>query len=191
MQTTSTFSKIFFSTIIWALIFKTAMAAPIAQVLAFDTAKNERVCIAQSSSHHLKDCHTFVHPKGLDSRTAQILKRSDQVLPLFSKIAREGHYFVLIARIPSKTPQSTGYCGAGYEDHLILLSYDGKRVVLPDDFLLQSCLKSMVLDNNKGDGILNAVSINMDTHEIEFQWLADADNRNHHIEILNDKFLLK
>jgi len=112
------------------------------------------------------------------------------VLPLFSQQVNNINYFVFIARIPSKSPQSTGYCGAGYEDHLILLRYEGKKIVLLDDFLLQSCLKSIVLDNDGDADILKSLTIDYENHAIGFRWISSPDDKEHRVTILNEKFLL-
>lgn len=44
-----------------------------------------------------------------------------------------------------------GYCGAGYEDYLLLVEIRGKKLTLKDQFLLQSCLKSISMFIDQGD----------------------------------------
>lgn len=46
-----------------------------------------------------------------------------------------------------------GYCGAGYEDYLLLVEIRGKKLTLKDQFLLQSCLKSISMFIDQGDDI--------------------------------------
>lgn len=97
---------------------------------------------------------------------------------------------MFIARVPSKIPQSTGYCGAGYEDHLVLIEYGAKKTTLRDDFPLQSCLNSVTLDNDGDDDILKSLLLSPSKRSIGFRWLADADDRQHTLTILNGKFVL-
>lgn len=114
----------------------------------------------------------------MDKGVRQILQRSQELLPVFSQPSEAGDYLVFIARIHSKTPQSSGYCGAGYEDHLFLLEYSQKHIALRDDFLLQSCLKSIALDTDSGDDILRAFLFDRSQHSIKFRWLTNPDDRN-------------
>lgn len=161
--------------------------------LAFPLNRNEKTCMEKQKTQGSGPCHLLVEASALDNATGKILKRSDQILTVFSQPAGTGHYLVLIARLPSRTPQSTAYCGAGQEDHLILLEYDGKKAILRDDFLLQSCLKSVALDSDGSDGgddILKALAISTEKHSIGFQWLGNPGDKRHTLTILNGKFLL-
>lgn len=108
----------------------------------------------------------------------------------FSKPSDGGNYLVLIARAPSKSPQGSGYCGAGYEDHVILLEYRNLNIVRRDDFLLQSCLSSIALDTDDADDIMKALFIDPRNYSRRFRWITDSNNQNHTLSIANGKFLL-
>lgn len=161
--------------------------------LIFELGHEEATCIKPQRNSDSGPCNLLVEAGALDNATRQILKRSDQIVTVFSQPADIGHYLVLIARLPSRTPQSSAYCGAGLEDHLILLEYDGKKAILRDNFLLQSCLKSVALDSDGSDGgedIVKALSISVEKHSIGFQWLGNPDDKRHTLTISNGKFLL-
>lgn len=158
-------------------------------LLAFNIAKEEVICLGRSQGS-AQNCDRTVNMTSLDSATKLILDRSDEALSLFSQKINNVNYVVFIARIPSKPLQSTGYCGAGHEDHLILLRYEENKLVLLDNFLLQSCLKSIVLDNDGDADILKSLTIDQENHAIRFRWINNPDDKSHRVTILNEKFLL-
>ena len=191
MQITSIVNKIN-KTVAFLLILASphAFAAPSAKpLLSFKIAKEEIICLGGSQGN-AQNCDRTVNMSSLDSATKRVIDRSDEALSLFSQKINNVNYVVFIARIPSKSPQSTGYCGAGYEDHLILLRYEEKKIVLLDDFLLQSCLKSIVLDNDGDADILKSLTIDQENHAISFRWINNPDDKAHRVTILNEKFLL-
>ena len=191
MRTASTTNKLQpYLALSLALTLQTATAAPAEPLLSFQLEKKETICIGAGKSTSGGKCDHFISTKALTKGVRKILQRSHVLLPVFSQTSEAGDYLVFIARIPSKIPQSSGYCGAGYEDHLVLLEHSEKNIALRDDFLLQSCLKSIALDTDGGDDILKAFTFNPTKHSIEFRWLTNPDDRNHTLTILNGKFLL-
>lgn len=124
--------------------------------------------------------------KLLDPRSKQLLDSADEVRTVLVQLAERGSYVVLLARIPSTARRGTGYCGAGYEDHLVLLSYD-QHFVFRDDFLLQSCLQSIALDTGDGDEL---VHLDERKQTIAFRWLTKPDQDEHYLLIAGGKFLL-
>lgn len=121
-----------------------------------------------------------------DEKARRTLRGAAVLVPVLSGPSS----LVLIARMPSQKARPTGYCGAGYEDHLLLLSYARQQISLLDDFLLQSCLKSIVLESDHGDDILAALSIDRQRSFIQFKWLSDPDNQVHNVTISQQKFVL-
>lgn len=192
MQTTLTVSKLQ-SRIIFTLIllFQIVSVTAAERPLSFELERKETICVGETKSKNTEKCNLVINSRALDKATKKILQRSDEVLPLFSQMTGSSHSLVLIARIPSKNPQSSGYCGSGYEDHVVLLDFDGKKIALQDDFLLQSCLKSIALDTDHGDNILKAISIDPEKHAISFRWLTNPDDKDHTLTVANGKFLLQ
>lgn len=165
-------------------------ATPSEGFFAFEFSKDEIVCLGKSPKQNTHVCSRTIDIESLDFATTQVLARSDEMVPIFVQEMKNFQYLVFIARIPSRRNQAMGYCGTGHEDHLILLRYDGKQVTLRDDFLLQSCLKSVVLDNDE-DGILKALAIDQESHTIKFRWLTHPDDKEHRISLVDEKFLLQ
>ena len=175
--------------LIFAIILQSTATGASERPLAFQLEK-EIVCIWGVENRIVGQCDIVIQSKLLNKNIRNVLQRSSKVLPIFSQPFDAGHYLVLVARIPSKSPQSTGYCGAGYEDHLLLLTYEKNKIKLFDDFLLQSCLNSISLYSDGDDDILNSLSINMDKYLIGFRWL-DNTERERTLSISHGKFLLK
>lgn len=191
MQTILTNNKFRFGLpLILSITLQTTAAGVTEQALAFQLEKNETIYIGGGQDKIVANCNIVVQLKSLRRNIKNILQRSSETFPIFSQPFDGGHYLVLASRIPSKLPQSTGYCGAGYEDHLVLLVYEKNQVKLLDDFLLQSCLKSLSLDSNGDDHILNAISIDKDKYLIGFRWLNSSE-KERILSISNGKFALK
>lgn len=173
-----------------AVTFQTISAAPAEPLLLFQLEKIETICIGAAKVKSNSKCDHFVDTKSVGKDIRQLLQRSQELFPVFSQPVGAGNYLVLLARLPSKSPQSTGYCGAGYEDHLVLLEHSDQKIVLRDDFLLQSCLKSISLDSDGNDDVLKAISVKPAQHAIEFRWLTNPDDQDHTLTISNGKFSL-
>lgn len=192
MQITSTANRIKSNLFFFiALPFQTFPASSVEFPVAFQLENKETLCVGGTKNKTADKCDRVIDSQPLDKTTRSILQRSDEVILVFSQPNDDGHYLVLIARMPSKSPQSTRYCGTGYEDHLILLTYVQKKIALKDEFILQSCLKSIALDSDGGDDILKAISINLSKYSIGFRWLTNPDNKDHTITVSDNKFLLE
>lgn len=122
--------------------------------------------------------------KLLDDRSRQLLDRADEVRTVLIQPTGRASNVVLLARIPSTAKRGPGFCGAGYEDHLVLLSYD-QRYTFQDDFLLQSCLQSIEVDTDD-----DLVHIDEHKQTIGFRWLGKPDQDEHYLLIAGGKLLL-
>lgn len=96
--------------------------------------------------------------------------------------------FVVVTRESSTVRRGMGFCGAGLEDYLLLLEVGNNKIVLKDQLLLQSCLKSIFLASDSGDDPIKALQVNTTTQEILFQTLGQEDKKKVFIE--NGKFRL-
>lgn len=63
----------------------------------------------------------------------------------------------LVVSVPSRSGAPLGYCGAGTEDYLLILSVERGALVVRDTLLLQSCLQSISLVSDSGDGAREAL----------------------------------
>jgi len=143
-----------------------------------------RLIAALLLTFHASAVALDIDRKLLDGRSRQLLDRADEVRTVLIQPTGRASNVVLLARIPSTARRGTGFCGAGYEDHLVLLSYD-QRYTFQDDFLLQSCLQSIEVDTDD-----DLVHIDEHKQTIGFRWLGKPDQDEHYLLIGGGKFLL-
>ncbi|WP_436549087.1 hypothetical protein [Janthinobacterium sp. RB2R34] len=181
------------TTLSFRLVLTLALAVPMAVSAAPQTAvqRQEAIYTRQGDGPHGQRADALPDATSFDKGSRRLLMASEKTLAVFSLAGETATYFVVVASIPSRKPQSASYCGAGYQDHLLLLAYDGRKTTLRDDFLLQSCLRSITLESEGTDDILQALAIDADHHTIRFRWLSDREDTHHTLTIANGKFLLR
>ncbi len=103
----------------------------------------------------------------LDASLRRLIGRSTVLIPASNSgfVLDTRPATVLYVRVPSNPSRPTGYCGAGTEDYLALLTIEDNRVILLDRLLVQSCLDTLELG-----GELDAPSGNATT--LRFPWVA-------------------
>jgi hypothetical protein len=107
------------------------------RMVAKEIRKNINYQVSHAVSNHLM--------RAYDARI--ISDKSDQNGPLFIVLSRE----------PSRpNSMGRGYCGAGYEEYLLLIEISRTKIKLRDQFLLQSCLKSIAMLIENGDDLDDA-----------------------------------
>lgn len=101
--------------------------------------------------------------KNLDYQVSRAV--SNHLLPAYStrvisdKSDQNGPLFLVLSREPSRpNSMGRGYCGAGYEEYLLLVETSHKKIELRDQFLLQSCLKSIAMLIENGDDLDDAAN---------------------------------
>lgn len=97
--------------------------------------------------------------------------------------------FLIFTREPSR-PNSLGqgYCGAGYEDYLLLAKIEKKTISLKDEYLLRSCLKIKSLRMETSDEHPQSfLHLNADG-SYDFEMVADEDQQRWNIKISKEKF---
>ena len=100
--------------------------------------------------------------------------------------------FLIFTREPSR-PNSLGqgYCGAGYEDYLLLAKIEKKTISVKDEYLLQSCLKTKSLRMETSDEHpKNFLHLNPDG-SYDYEMIADKDQQLWNIKISKEKFIRK
>lgn len=63
----------------------------------------------------------------------------------------------LVVRASSTSGGGDGFCGAGYEDHLVLVEVVDSTARCMDEFQAQSCLQSIGMDVDQFDELLKAL----------------------------------
>lgn len=135
------------------------------------------------------------HPIRISKELSSHLLRSDEAHHLFKMTSEGRELFVLLSREPSNPLRRTGYCGAGYEDYLLRIEVEKKNIVLADEFLLQSCIKTISLYREEGgdpleDADMDGISINKEKAFISFEWLKDPEKRRT-ISVEKGRFVMK
>ena len=98
--------------------------------------------------------------------------------------------FLIFTREPSR-PNSLGrgYCGAGYEDYLLLAKIEKKIISVKDEYLLQSCLKTKSLRMETSDEHpQNFLHLKADG-SYDYEMIADEDQKLWNIRVSKEKFL--
>lgn len=136
-------------------------------VTARDKEKNIKYSVDDSISRHLKSAN--------DIRFIAENKNSKTQL------------FIVLSREYSKPgAMGQGYCGAGYEDYILLLEMLERKLVLRDQNLIQSCLKNISMFIDQGD----ENPINGFTHEKDGSLsyrLIDDDYKSNRVLTVDSK----
>ena len=127
----------------------------------------------------------------INTNLASHLLSADEAYLLLKVPSKDRDLFVIFSREPSRKIRSTGFCGAGYEDFILLVESTKKQIMLKDKFLLQSCNKSILLDSDKGDDPLQAISIEKIEPSFKFRWLGDVDGQQRIITIDDSHFIMR
>lgn len=126
-----------------------------------------------------------------DSVLRNKLRSTSTLLPVSMFKDSRGFSLVVVARFASSSMSTLGYCGAGYEDKLFLIGLENGRATLSDESLLQSCLQSIVLESDKGDNPLDAITISKGGANVSFRWLGDPEGAIRIMIIRNKRFSIK
>jgi hypothetical protein len=88
----------------------------------------------------------------VDRAISRHLIRGSDTRLISSESGSKEQLFIVLTREPSRPgAMGHGYCGAGYEDYLLLIEVLGRKLLLRDQFLVQSCLKSISMFIDQGD----------------------------------------
>ena len=150
MQTISKAISISTSTIILlaALISPTAVA----DNLVLPSAQGTRVVIDVKKQQVLAKDKERNISYSIDNAITRHIIRAEDIQLIANESKPEAQLFIVLAREPSRpSAMGQGYCGAGYEDYLLLVEMLGHKLILRDQFLLQSCLKSISMFIDQGD----------------------------------------
>lgn len=116
------------------------------------------------------------------------LSEADESKFIFKVPSKEKNLFIVLAREPSRKNRSAGYCGAGYEDYLLLVEAQKNRLLISDKFLIQSCYKSLLLDSDNGDDPINALSLDAEKSTITYRLVGDDEETKRIIHVTPSRF---
>jgi hypothetical protein len=104
---------------------------------------------------------------------------------------QNGKLFIVLSREPSRpNSMGRGYCGAGYEEYLLLIEISGAKIELRDQFLLQSCLQSISMLIEHGDDLDDAGNGLIPNNDGSFSYrlLADAASQERNLLVHARRF---
>jgi hypothetical protein len=111
----------------------------------------------------------------VDSAVLKAVHGATEIIAISARAFPDGNrsYFVLAVATPSVEPSGGGFCGAGTEDRLLLIEWQGKvrKLVLRDQFEIQSCLKSIALRSDRGSDLPTLLGKVGDPTHIQLTWL--------------------
>lgn len=111
----------------------------------------------------------------VDSGVLKAARGATEIIAISARAFQDGNrsYFVLAVATPSVERSGTGFCGAGTEDRLLLIEWQGKvrKLALRDQFEIQSCLKSIALRSDQGSDLPTLLGKVGDPTHIQLTWL--------------------
>jgi hypothetical protein len=127
----------------------------------------------------------------VDSSISAHMKKADEIQLLDYKSNTKNPLFIILSREPSRLGRmGMGYCGAGYEDYLLLVEPGNRKIVLRDKLLLQSCLEGKLIYNDAGGDDITKLLIPGKNNSFHFRWESDDDNRQRNLTVRNGRFLM-
>lgn len=143
--------------------FKLSQAIGIGSVLTLGN-RHERIEGVLNNQHGTRALF-------IDDRLKDRLRDADEVQGINSKAFIIDHQpaFAAVVRLPSNSLSPQGFCGAGHEDFLVLVSLKDERLFMLDEQLLQSCLQSLSLTSDQGDDPSDALQ------PMAFPWIAKVE----------------
>lgn len=105
----------------------------------------------------------------VDRESKNILARMDSISIISNKafLVNENQYFWSFIRLPSRKSNGAGYCGAGFEDFIILFSINKNKLSYIDKYQAQSCLENFSIGVDSIKDVNGNVLFSPDTYHIE------------------------
>jgi hypothetical protein len=130
----------------------TITSSAVAGDVELSSREGQRVVISTKNKHiTAKDEEKNITYK-IDNSALRRLTQADDIQLITNISDKKKQLFIILTREPSRpNAMGQGYCGAGYEDYLLLVEITEQKLVLRDQFLLQSCLKSISLFIDEDD----------------------------------------
>jgi hypothetical protein len=125
-----------------------------------------------------------------DSRAAAMLVKAEEIRSV-PHLKNAAGVFIIFVRSPSRPgSMGRGYCGAGYEDYLLLVELEKKILVFRDQFLLQSCLNGNLIYTDDGQDDPIKLLIRNDDGSLDFSWETDKPDQTHKLTVRNGRFVI-
>lgn len=167
LKINSFFLSIFFVT---SIVCSTAMATENRLQFLTDDGKVIELQITNSKIQILNDKKTVL----FDRKSKRLFLEMNSISVVSNKtfLIDSNQFFWAVIRKPSKNGNGSGYCGAGFEDFIVLFKIGAGKLQLIDKYLAQSCLLniSINLDDLKDlNGENGPIIFQEHTGDLQFQ----------------------
>lgn len=146
-------------------------------------------------NHHLVAEELSKHSNyKVSSKVSRHLTRAYDVHIITNKNRPNGPLFIVLSREPSRpNALGRGYCGAGYEEYLLLIEVTNSKIELHDQLLLQSCLKSISMFIDHGDDLADAKNGLIPNSDGSFSYhlVDDAADQERNLRVDARRFKVK
>ena len=105
----------------------------------------------------------------VDMESKNILSKMDSMTMISKKsfLVNADQFFWSFVRLPSRISNGTGYCGAGFEDFVILFSISKSKLSYIDKLHVQSCVDSFSIGVDSIKDVNSSILFSPDSNEIE------------------------
>jgi hypothetical protein len=105
----------------------------------------------------------------VDQESKKILANMDSISIISNKSfsVDTKQYFWSFIRLPSRNSSGAGYCGAGFEDFIILFSINQSKLTFVDKYQAQSCLENFSIGVDSIKDVNSYVLFSPETNDIE------------------------
>jgi len=105
----------------------------------------------------------------VDRESKNILTTMDSISIISNKSfsINSNQYFWSFTRFASKNSNGAGYCGAGFEDFIILFSINKNKLTYIDKYQAQSCLENYSIGVDSINDVNSYVIFSPETNDIE------------------------
>ena len=134
------------------------------------------------------DAQHVHHAVSVSPEVQAFIRRSDGLRFLLADPNAATGLAMMISTVPSTATGGTGYCGAGNEDHVVLLRKTDNTIFLADRYLLQSCLRSITLDADNPEDVMTGLSLDRAAFAVTFKLLGDPGQKTTTLRVRDGKF---
>ena len=105
----------------------------------------------------------------VDKESKKLLANMDSISIIANKSfsVDASQYFWSFIRLPSRNSNGAGYCGAGFEDFIILFSINKNKLTCIDKYQAQSCLENFSIGVDSIKDVNSNVLFSPETNDIE------------------------
>lgn len=190
MQTISTRNKLVYG----LTAFFTSIATPCLAATDFTLSSSRGTSITfniknnYASARDIKKKVTYY----IDPRILKSLVQAVAVKQIENKkYAKEETSILLTRELSKPRAMGKGYCGAGFEDYLLLTQITAKKIVLLDKINLQSCLDGISIFTDNGDDNLGAGLTLKTDGSIRYRLVDDDYDTERILTIKDRRFNIK